>query len=109
MPDSPLPVSTTASGTSLRYRLAVASRVLAALVGGYFVAYASTALLTVILPMDRLNRVVTASLLSFAVWCAAAVWVFTARSAWRGWWPLLAAGAAMLGWALLFRAAGTRA
>lgn len=91
-----------------RYRLMVASRVLAALVGGYGVAYASTALLTVLLPFERINRVVTASLLSFVVWCVAALWVFAARSSWRGWWPLLLAGALMMGTALLLRDQGMR-
>jgi hypothetical protein len=90
------------------YRLSVVSRVMAALVGGYFVAYASTALLTVILPFDRINRVVTASLLSFVVWCVAAIWVFAARRAWQGWWTQLVAGALMLALAFVFRAAGAR-
>jgi hypothetical protein len=93
---------------SLRHRLAVASRVAAACAGGYFLAYGATAMLTVVLPMSRLNRVVTASLLSFAVWCAAAVWVFAARSAWRAWWPLLLGGGALLGGALLLRGYGAR-
>lgn len=83
-------------------------RVLGAACGGYFVAYACTALLTVVLPMSRINRVVTASLLSFAVWTVAALWVFAARSAWRGCWPLLAAGGAMLGLALALRGYGMR-
>ena len=93
---------------SMSYRLAVVSRVMAALCGGYFVAYASTALLTVILPFDRINRVVTASLLSFVVWCGAAIWVFGARRALQGWWTQLLVGALMLGLAFLFRSAGMR-
>ncbi len=85
----------------LRYRLAVASRVLAALFAGYFVAYGSTAFLTLALPFERANRVVTASLLCFAVWCAAALYAFAARSAWRAWWVLLLVGGGLLGVALL--------
>jgi hypothetical protein len=50
----------------------------------------------------------TASLLSFVVWCATAIWVFAARNAWRGWWPLLASGTVMLGAALAFRDSGMR-
>lgn len=91
-----------------RYRLAVTSRIIAALVGGYLVAYASTALLTVVLPMSRINRVVTASLLSFVVWAVMAIWVFAARSAWRGWWTVLASGGVMLGLAMTWRDYGMR-
>lgn len=76
--------------------------------GGYLVAYASAALLTVVLPMSRINRAVTASLLSFVVWTAVAIWVFAARSAWRGWWTVLAAGAVMLGLAISWRDCGMR-
>lgn len=108
MPALPLSPSKRRPGSALRYRLAIASRVSAALCGGYYVAYASTALLTVILPMDRINRVLTATLLSFVVWCAAAIWVFAARNAWRSWWPLLAIGTVMLGAALAFRDSGMR-
>ena len=91
-----------------RYRLAVTSRIIAALVGGYLVAYASAALLTVVLPMSRINRAVTASLLSFVVWAVVAIWVFAARSAWRGWWTLLAAGGVMLALAMTWRDYGMR-
>ncbi|MFK2900621.1 iron transporter [Dyella jejuensis] len=108
MPDLPFRSPKLPQAWFIRNRVAIATRVLAALCGGYFVAYACTALLTVVLPMDRINRVVTANLLSFVVWCAAAIWVFAARSAWRSWWPLLLAGAAMLGVALVFRGTGMR-
>ncbi|MCL1634250.1 DUF3649 domain-containing protein [Luteimonas sp. SX5] len=69
-----------------------ASRVLAALLAGYWVAWGSTAFLTLALPMSRANRVTTASLLCFAVWTAAAMYAFAARSSWRAWWVLLLAG-----------------
>ena len=94
--------------TTARFRWAVASRTAAALFGGYLVTYASAALLTVVLPMSRINRAVTASLLSFVVWTAVAVWVFAARSAWRGWWTVLAAGAVMFGLAMTWRDYGMR-
>ncbi len=68
------------------------SRVLAALLAGYWVAWGSTAFLTLVLPMSRANRVTTASLLCFAVWTAAAMYAFAARSSWRAWWVLLLAG-----------------
>lgn len=76
-------------------RWGVTSRVLAALFGGYFVAWGSTAFLILALPMSRVDRVVTASLLCFAVWCAAVVYAFAARSAWRAWWVLLTVGGAL--------------
>src|SRR5688500_19074325 len=79
-----------------RYRIAVASRVCAALFGGYFFAHATTAFLTLVLPFARAERVIAASLLSFAVWCAAAVYVFSVRSGWRAWWAPVLAGAALL-------------
>lgn len=41
------------------------SRATAALVGGYAFAHAGAGLLTVVLPMSRVNRVVSAGLLSF--------------------------------------------
>lgn len=83
-------------------RWGVASRVSAALFGGYFVAWGSTAFLTLALPMSRVDRVVTASLLCFAVWCTAVVYVFAARSAWRAWWVLLSVGGALNAIAYLF-------
>ncbi|MET0331088.1 MAG: hypothetical protein ABW154_06625 [Dyella sp.] len=108
MPDAYHPPRARKSSLPLRYRLAVASRVLAACVGGYYVAYGSTALLTVLLPWERINRVMTASLLSFVVWCVAAFWVFAARHSGRAWWPLLLAGSVMMGAALVMREQGMR-
>lgn len=85
-----------------RHRLAVASRVAAALFAGYFLAHGATAFLTLVLPFARVDRVIAASLLSFAVWCAAAVYVFAARTAWRAWWVTLLAGAALLATTFVF-------
>jgi len=63
----------------------IASRVLAALVGGYAVAYGVTAFLAVYLPLARPDRVVFSSLASFAVWTGVVIYVFAARSATRVW------------------------
>ena len=95
-------------GSGWRYRLAVASRACAALFGGYFFAHATAAFLTLVLPFARAERVIAASLLSFAVWCAAAVYVFSVRSGWRAWWAPVLAGALLLGIQMLFPEAAAR-
>ena len=63
----------------------IASRVLAALVGGYALAYGFAAFFSVYLPLARPDRVAFAGMLSFAVWTAAAIYVFAASSAIRAW------------------------
>ncbi len=68
-----------------RYRLAVASRALAAIFGGYLLAALVTALLSVGLPLARAEAVLSATLLSFAIYACAVLWVFAAGSAWRAW------------------------
>lgn len=68
-----------------RYRLGVASRAVAAIVGGYMLAAAATALLALTLPMARVDAVLTATLLSFTVYVCAVIWVFAARDALRAW------------------------
>ena len=70
-------------------RWRVLSRVLAAGLGGYAVAYAVTAFLAVYLPLASPDRVVFSSLGSFAVWIAVAVYVFAARSTLRVWLSLI--------------------
>ena len=84
----------------LRYRLAVASRALAAIVGGYALAGVATALLAVLLPMPRAEAVITATLLSFIIFCCAVLWVFAARNAWRAWAGIVVPGV-VLGLGLL--------
>jgi hypothetical protein len=84
-----------------RYRGEVAARTGAALVAGYFLAYGATALLTQLLPLARADRVIVATLPSFLLWCAAAMYAFAVRSPWRAWWMLLALGGLMLGLAAL--------
>ncbi len=96
------PVRTTLPPAGWRGRVAVATRVAAALLAGYFLAHAATAFLTLVLPLAKADRVIFASLLSFAVWTAAAVYALAARSAWRAWALPLLAGVALLGITLLF-------
>jgi len=73
------------SSPLLRYRLAVASRAVAAIGGGYLLAAATTTVLSLVLPLSRSEAVVTATLLSFVVYACAAIWVFAAATAWRAW------------------------
>ncbi|MCC7701951.1 DUF3649 domain-containing protein [Janthinobacterium sp. GW460P] len=74
---------------AVMYRLGVASRSVAAIVGGYVLAALVTMLLSVTLPMARSEAVMTATLLSFAVYTCAVLWVFATRSALRAWLGLL--------------------
>jgi hypothetical protein len=71
------------------WRWSVASRVLAAGLGGYAVAALATSALTLLLVrtglMARADAVLWMSLASFALYTVAALWVFAARSATRAW------------------------
>lgn len=76
------------------WRCSVASRVLAAGLGGYAVAALATSALTLVAVqtalMARADAVLWASLASFAFYTGAALWVFAARSAVRAWAGLAA-------------------
>ncbi len=76
-----------ASAPLAYYRLAVASRSLAAALGGYALAAASTAALSLLLSllMSRVEAVMTATLLSWVVYAMAIGWTFYARTAWLAW------------------------
>lgn len=76
-------------GISVAYRLAVTSRVLAAVFGGYLLASMASACLALLLPMTRGDAVVSALLLAFVVYLLAALWCFACRSAWRAWLGVL--------------------
>lgn len=81
------------------YRLGVGSRALAAILGGYLLAAAASALLALLLPLAlgtaRADAVIAATLASFAIYTCAVIWVFAARSATRAWLGLLLPAAAM--------------
>jgi hypothetical protein len=68
----------------------VALRTLAAAVGGYAFTSASTAALTVLMPLPKPDAVLVPTMFSFAFYVGAIVWAFAARSAWRAWLGLLA-------------------
>ena len=77
------------AGSVARYRWMVASRILAGAVGGYVLASLFTAVLALLLPRvsdtGAASAVLTATMLSFAVYAGAVVWVFSTRSALRAW------------------------
>ncbi|MEG0447336.1 MAG: DUF3649 domain-containing protein [Comamonas sp.] len=85
------------------YRLAVASRTVAATLGGYALAATSTAALSLLLhpPLERVEAVMTATLLSWIIYAMAIGWTFFARTAWLAWagvlLPALALGAVVYG------------
>lgn len=86
----------------LAHRLAVAARIVAALLGNYALCAAAVALGALALPwafgMARSEAVLLASLLGFVLFLAALIWVFTDRSLARV-WLVLSAGTALC-WAL---------
>ena len=61
------------------------SRIVAAQYGGYLFTYAFTAALARVLPMNKVDALVTASLVSFAVYSLAILWAVACRSARRAW------------------------
>jgi hypothetical protein len=69
-----------------RYRFGIAMRIATAFVIGYALASAFTVLLSTVLPFERVERVFTATLLSFAVWTCAVIYAFAAKTAWRAIW-----------------------
>jgi|GEM_PF-1512675 len=88
---------------SVGYRMAVASRAVAAILGGYAVAALATGCLSLVLAnwagMARVEAVITATLLSFLWFTLAVIWVFAVDTAWRAWGGLLASAALLaLGW-----------
>ncbi|MDC8758982.1 DUF3649 domain-containing protein [Janthinobacterium fluminis] len=96
----PISIKAPRGGVAARYRAGVFSRVCAAIAGGYALAAALTALLSLALPMARAEAVLSATLFSFAAYAGAVLWVFAARSAARAWLGLLLP-AALLGGAAL--------
>lgn len=71
--------------STVRYRLAILSRTVLAIFGGYLFAALSTASLSLALPLPRPQAVLAATQLSFALYCALVIWAFAAASARRAW------------------------
>lgn len=75
-----------------RYRWSVASRVLAASVGGYGLVSVLAAALALSLPMPRLEAVMTAIMVSFLAYAAIIMTIFHTRRVSRIWiWLCIAA------------------
>ncbi len=70
-----------------RARLAVASRALAAIVGGYALAAGTNVALALALRNTgpKEDVIMLATMPAFLVWAGGVVWVFSARTAWRAW------------------------
>ncbi|MBR0564958.1 DUF3649 domain-containing protein [Azoarcus sp. L1K30] len=81
--------------TQTRPRLALISRIVAALIGGYALASVFSIFLSHLLPSELPEAVLGATLFSFAIYTAAIIWVFAAASAARAWLGLLIPGALM--------------
>ena len=69
----------------ISYRLAVTSRVLAAVIGGYLMASLAAICLGLWLPTSRADAVVTGMMSSFVFYLLAVLWCFACRTAWRAW------------------------
>ncbi len=67
------------------YRLSIASRAVAAILGGYALTALATFALAIFLPLSRAEASMTATLLSFLIYTCAVIWVFATRTAWRAW------------------------
>ena len=63
----------------------IAARVFAAVVLGYLVTNTSAVLLGFLLPLPKIDAVITASLLSFAIYTALILWIFTVKTLRRVW------------------------
>ena len=70
---------------SIAYRLAVASRIAAALFGGYVLAALTSICLAQFLPLPRVHAVVLGMTLCFLTYPPAVIWCFACRSALRAW------------------------
>jgi hypothetical protein len=65
------------------YRLSIAARLIAAVVGGYVLTSQVTTLLALYLPLSLMEATLTATMLSFAIYAAIVLTAFAMRSVWR--------------------------
>jgi len=89
-----------------KYRLSVASRVVAAIGGGYALVSLLTIALSLLLPrigIDQAQTMLASSMASFVVYAVVIMAVFHARSATRAWVILIVANAPLALVAALLR------
>ena len=72
------------------YRLAIASRTVLAIFGSYLFAALAAASLSLLLPGPRAQAVLGATMLAIVLYCAMAIWAFSAACATRAWLVALA-------------------
>lgn len=72
-----------------RYRWRVASRVLAAGLGGYALASVVTVLTSLLWPMPLPKAILASNMLSFIWYALAIIWVFSVHSLRRAWLGIL--------------------
>jgi hypothetical protein len=77
------------SNVSSQTALAVFSRLLAAIIGGYLFSNLFSIALSYLLPMPTVDSVLLSLQLSFLFYGAAIIWVFSAKTATRAWLGLL--------------------
>lgn len=65
--------------------LHVCQRITAAVIGGYALAVTIPACLTLVLPVNRIDAVLTGLLVSFLVYAATVLWAFAVRSLSQMW------------------------
>lgn len=90
---------------SAAYRWAVASRVAGAFLGGYALISAATVLLALVWPLPKAQAVLSASMLSFALYAGFVVWAFHVRRL-RWIWSMVLVGSALLSAAAWLLGAG---
>ncbi|RTR38392.1 DUF3649 domain-containing protein [Shewanella canadensis] len=67
----------------------IMSRSFAAIFAGYLVAASACGLLALIMPLSAAQSTLTAMMLSFSFYAAAAIWAFSVRTSWQAWRDLL--------------------
>ncbi|PEQ13567.1 iron transporter [Novosphingobium sp. PC22D] len=95
-------MSSRSKEVSARHRWTVASRVAAALLGGYALTSAATVLLALLWPIPRAQGVFAASMLGFTIYTIVVLWAFHCPSVKRVWIVMLVgtAGLSVLAWLL---------
>lgn len=84
-------------GEEARFRWGVVARAVAAIGGGYLLTASATTLLAILLPASRADATIIGTMLSFAIYACAILWVFATRSALRAWAGILGTAALLAG------------